>query len=76
MGYNISNKIIGDLGSLLYLIELRSTRFVHPTLRQRALQMANYLKQEFKEQNIAIHIDSEPDRFDVNRGKHDIELKV
>lgn len=75
MGYNISNKIIGDLGSLLYLIELRSTRFVHPTLRKRALQMADYLKKEFAEQNLTVHIESEPDRFDVNRGKHDIELK-
>lgn len=76
MGYNTSNKITGDLGALLYLIELRSTRFVHHTLRKRALQMANYLREEFLQQGIVLHVDEEPDRFDVNRGKHDIELKT
>jgi thymidylate synthase ThyX len=75
MGYNTANKVTGDLGALLYLVELRSTRFVHPTLRKRALQMADYLKKEYAELNIAVHIDDEPNRFDIDRGKHDIELK-
>lgn len=72
MGYNLPNKITGNIPSLVYLVELRATRFVHPTLRYRAIQMAEELKKEFKEEGLAIHLDSDPDRFDIKRGEHDI----
>ena len=38
MGFNTTNRLTGDLHALVYLVELRGTRFVHPTLRERALQ--------------------------------------
>jgi len=72
MGYNISNYITGDIPSMLYMVELRATRFVHPTLREIAVQIGNYMKNEI---NIRVYLDSEPDRFDVKRGEHDIVLK-
>ena len=75
MGYKTANRIVGDLGGLVYLIELRSTRFVHPTLRKRAIQMAQYLLKTYQKSGLVLHLDTEPHDFDVRRGEHDIELK-
>ncbi len=75
MGYNLPNRITGDLAALVYLIELRSTRFVHPTLQKRAIQMAEILKTEFADCGLKLHLDDDPGRFDVRRGEHDIVMK-
>ncbi len=71
MGYNISNKISGTLPAMVYMVELRATRFVHPTLREVAKKIAKYLENL----GIKIHLDDEPDRFDIKRGEHDIVIK-
>lgn len=75
MGYKISNRITGNLPSLVYLVELRATRFVHPTLRHKAKMMADKLSELFEKDGLKIHLDQEMDRFDVKRGEHDITLK-
>lgn len=75
MGYKLSNLLSGNLGALTYLAELRATRFVHPTLRRRAIQIAEYLKKEFSPYGFTLHLDQERDRFDVRRGEQDIKLK-
>jgi hypothetical protein len=75
MGFLTSNRVTGTLPALVYLAELRATRFVHATLRERAIQMAESLETEFKDAGLVLHIDDEPDRFDVARGEHDIVLK-
>ncbi|MDQ3089966.1 MAG: FAD-dependent thymidylate synthase [bacterium] len=75
MGYRTECEIVGNLPALIYLVELRATRFVHPTLRKRAFQMADFLSREFEEYGLKIHLDQEPDRFDVKRGQHDIVMK-
>ncbi|MFZ3020030.1 MAG: FAD-dependent thymidylate synthase [Minisyncoccia bacterium] len=75
MGYRIPNALIGDLHALVYLVELRNTRFVHPTLRRRARQMAEALAIEFGHYGLTVDLDKNPDAFDVKRGKHDIVLK-
>lgn len=75
MGYKTSNRLTANLPALVYLVELRATRFVHPTLRKRAIQMAETLTKEFGKNGLIIHLDAEPDRFDVRRGEHDIVLK-
>jgi thymidylate synthase ThyX len=72
MGYNISNYIHGDLPSMIYMIELRATRFVHPTLRKIAINLGKYIEKTLK---IPIHFDKEADRFDIKRGEHDIVIK-
>ncbi|MFP4616794.1 MAG: FAD-dependent thymidylate synthase [Candidatus Paceibacterota bacterium] len=72
MGFNTANRLVGNLSALVYLVELRSTRFVHPTLRERALQMAKEMKKRFKEQGLILHLDPEPNRFDIKRGLQDI----
>lgn len=75
MGYLVSCRITGGLPQMLYLIELRATRFVHQTLRERAVQMGQVLAERFKEAGLVLHIDSDPHRFDVRRGSHDIVEK-
>lgn len=76
MGYRTECEVVGSLPALVYLVELRATRFVHPTLRKRAQQMADYLEKEFGSLGLKIHLDQDPDRFDVKRGEHDIVMKV
>jgi len=75
MGYNVPNTISGTLPSLVYLVELRATRFVHPTLRRRAIQIAEILRDRFHSHGLRVHLDPDPDRFDVRRGAHDIVMK-
>jgi len=75
MGYKISNRLTGGLPAIIYMIELRATQFVHPTLRKRAKQMADILSKLFGSNGLIIHINKETDRFDIKRGEHDIVLK-
>lgn len=75
MGYRTPNRVTGGLPALVYLVELRATRFVHPTLRRRAKQMAEFLQNAFGKYGLVLHLDQDPDRFDIKRGEHDIQLK-
>ncbi len=75
MGYRVPCQVTGDLKALTYLVELRSTRFVHPTLVQRMLQMIESLRNLFTEYGLVIHNDPDPGRFDIRRGQHDIIIK-
>lgn len=76
MGYNLPNRISGDVPALVYLAELRATRFVHPTLRKRAAELAQLLEGTYGAQGLVMHLDKDPDRFDVKRGEHDIVMKA
>lgn len=75
MGYLISNRLTGNIPSLVYLAELRATRFVHPTLRKIAKSMADTMSSLFSKNGLVLHLDEEIDRFDIKRGEHDIVLK-
>ena len=75
MGYRVPCQVTGDLKALTYLVELRSTRFVHPTLVQRMLQMIESLRGLFSPYGLVIHSDPDPGRFDIKRGQHDIFIK-
>jgi len=75
MGYNVPCRVSGDLKALIYLVELRSTRFVHPTLVTQVIKMIDSLKTLFKGTGLIIHTDDEPNRFDIRRGEQDIMIK-
>ena len=75
MGYNTSNRLTGNLPSLVYLAELRATRFVHPTLRTKAKMLADTLIELLGKFGLVMHLDKEIDRFDIKRGEHDIVLR-
>lgn len=72
MGYNVANRIVGDLPAIVYMVELRDSRFVHPTLQKVAHSIGDEITKELK---INLHTDKEPSRFDVKRGEQDITLK-
>lgn len=72
MGYNLPNRLSGDLPALIYVVELRNSRFVHPTLSRVAGKIADILFQEFGSCGLRLHLDSGPERFDPRRGSQDI----
>jgi len=72
MGYRVPCSISGDLRALTYIIELRGTRFVHPTLRRRVFQMKDAIESILPLGCAVFHMDPDPDRFDAKRGTHDI----
>lgn len=76
MGYRVPMQVVGDLPALVYLVELRATRFVHPTLCHRAIQMAEVLMKHLGPLGLVLHLDDEPGRFDIRRGDHDIIQKM
>jgi hypothetical protein len=75
MGYQVPCRFSGDLKALVYLAELRSTRFVHPTLVEQTLKMISSLKELFGKDGLVLHLDDEPNRFDIKRGEQDIVEK-
>ena len=75
MGYKVPCRVIGDLKALTYIMELRSTRFVHPTLVTQVLKIIKDVKNRFGKFGIVIHQDDEPHRFDIRRGEQDIVKK-
>jgi len=75
MGYQVACRLSGDIKALTYLVELRATRFVHPTLVAEMLKLVEDLKVRTKETGLVIHLDEEPNRFDIKRGEQDIVMK-
>jgi thymidylate synthase ThyX len=75
MGYKVSNRLTGNIPALVYMTELRATRFVHPTLRRKAKMIADTLSETFGKFGLVMHLDKEIDRFDIKRGEQDIVLK-
>ncbi|PIN75951.1 hypothetical protein COV17_03440 [Candidatus Woesearchaeota archaeon CG10_big_fil_rev_8_21_14_0_10_36_11] len=69
MGYLTTNKFTGDLPAVTYLVELRNSRFIHPTLRTLAGEITDYLEQELE---VPLHVDKTPGEFDIKRGEQDI----
>jgi len=72
IGYNTSNRFTGDLPSTVYMVEIRDSRFVHPTLQKVAHSIGQQITRELK---IRLNVDPEPNRFDVKRGEQDIIVK-
>jgi len=72
MGYNVANKFTGTLPGAVYMVELRDSRFVHPTLQRVAHSIAEQIRDGL---GILLHTDGEPNRFDIQRGAQDIVRK-
>lgn len=70
MWYNMSCEMMGTLPALIYMTELRSTTYVHSTLRQVAIKMWKYIE----DLGITMFLDTSNDEFDTRRGKQDIEI--
>ena len=70
MGYNVPCKVTRGLPGTLYLIELRTSKTVHPTMRKVAQEMAETLQRIHPE--LKIYADMSPDDWDIRRGAQDI----
>lgn len=74
MGFNVAGRVTYALPAAAYVIELRSGRLVHPTLRKLAQQMYQAVKEEIPE--LKLYPDLEADDWDIRRGLADITNKA
>ena len=74
LGFRVRCHVTYGLPALIYVLELRSGKAVHPTLRRVIHQIAKRFQQDYPE--IALHIDADPDDWDVRRGTQTITEKV
>ena len=73
MGYRVPCKVTYGLPATVYVLELRTPKVVHPTMRQAAIKMAEAFQMEFP--LVKLHVDDDPDDWDVRRGKQTIEKR-
>lgn len=69
IGYDTSNRFTGDLPATIYMVEIRDSRFVHPTLQRVAHSIGEQITRNL---GIRLNVDPEPNRFDLKRGEQDI----
>ena len=74
MGFKVPCSVTMGLPAFLYLAELRSSKTVHPTLRAKMHWMVERFQSAFPD--IRMHIDHDPDGWDVRRGTQTIEKKT
>ncbi len=73
MGFNVTCQVAYGLPATVYVVELRSGKMVHPTLRRVAHKMDKFLRRKFPA--LKLHSDLDPDDWDVRRGWQDIREK-
>jgi len=73
LGFNVFCRVTYGLPAAVYVIELRSGKPVHPTLRQVAHRMQKELNAVLPD--LILHCDLEPDDWDYRRGLQDIIKK-
>lgn len=74
LGFLVHSRVTYGLPATVYVVELRSGRLVHPTLRRLAHRMYRYLTDQFP--TLVLHADLDPDDWDVRRGLQDIQEKL
>jgi thymidylate synthase ThyX len=73
LGFRVPCQVTYALPALIYVMELRSGKTVHPTLRQSIHAMARLFRRNHPD--IALHVDMDPDDWDVRRGDQTITNK-
>lgn len=73
LGFRVPCQITYALPALLYVLELRTGKMIHPTLRSRMRSCANVFRERFP--FVALHNDTSPDDWDVRRGAQTIHAK-
>ncbi len=73
MGFNVACRASYSLPASVYVVELRSGKPVHPTLRKVAHKMHNSLMEIYPD--LILHSDLEPSDWDIRRGEQDIVEK-
>lgn len=75
MGYTVPVNITQSLPAWVYRVELRSSKMVHPTLRQVVLQEADLFGHTWWGRNVPLFLDTDPDDWDARRGTQTITEK-
>lgn len=73
LGFQVGCSVTMGLPALVYFMELRSQKTVHPTLRKRVLELVERFEQQHSQ--IKIHVDRDPDDWTVRRGEQTITAK-
>lgn len=73
LGFNVACRVTYALPAAAYVIELRSGKMVHPTLRKIALRIRESLLEKFP--NLVLNCDLTPSQWDISRGLQDIVEK-
>ncbi|MBI2097803.1 MAG: FAD-dependent thymidylate synthase [Candidatus Vogelbacteria bacterium] len=73
MGFNVTCQVSYGLPATVYVVELRSGKMVHPTLRRVAHKMDAFLRRKFPA--LKLYSDLDPDDWDIRRGRQDIKEK-
>lgn len=74
LGFNVQCRVTYGLPATAYVVELRSGKPVHPTLRKVAHKMREALLEKFPK--LVLHCDLDMDDWDVRRGLQDIKERV
>ncbi len=78
MGFKVPIRLVGSLSKLVYLVELRSQKTVHPTLHDRAHWFSAILKEKIanalacEQSEIPFYIDDEVGMMSMKRGTQTI----
>lgn len=70
LGFRVPVQLTYGLPATVYVLELRSQKTIHPTLCRRVHAMGKAFQDLLP--SVAIHVDADPDDWDVRRGDHTI----
>jgi thymidylate synthase ThyX len=70
LGFRVPCEVTYGLPAAVYVLELRSSRTVHPTLRKRILEMVTLVEKQYPQ--VVIYPDTTADDWDVRRGTQTI----
>lgn len=73
MGYRVQCQLTYCLPATVYILELRSGKMIHPTLRKVVHDMLASFREWHPQ--IPLHVDESPNAWDVRRGTQDIKEK-
>ncbi len=73
LGFRVPCQVTYALPAALYVMELRSGKTIHPTLRRVIHRMIGSFREEFP--NVPLHVDMDPDDWSIRRGQQTILAK-
>lgn len=73
LGYRVRTLIGYPIQAAVYVMELRSGKTIHPTLRRRVHQMIRAFQEQLP--FFKLHVDMDPDDWTVRRGQQTITIK-
>jgi len=76
LGHRVPCEIVYGLGAAIYVAELRSTKFIHPTLRSVVRDFGICVEDVTRTYDMAFYPDRSEDDWDVRRGGQTITEKV